>query len=349
MKNLKKLLFLGLLSLSNLAFSQSDCDKTKKDLAQIISGSYKCEIRELGYGGDGSYKNSQVTVTISKVGENKIKISSGSNSYTISGLAVNGSTTILGEEPAEDNNGSKSLSISLYEKKANVIGQSSNGTSEKAKIYWSFDGISIDNNKPENLDSKFVAQNVTQLDCHLKNLKTEIAASSYQGSVFRALNKKYIVNGTEGKPLTIFSGTENLWQRYDLRGQKALYFSQTLDGNETEISYYGDWKKSYQVWQFDNIEIDNLLDLTDSSNLEILGLTLELLNTGLDSKYDRAPENDKTYNYEFTNSVSTWASNKYKGLIVPGARGSKNYTNIVLFRQSDIDAFFVNKKGVILH
>ena len=338
-----------LLSLCNLAFSQSDCEKDKQDLAQIISGSYKCEITTMEYGGDGSDKKSQGTVTISKVGENKVKISGGPVSYTISNLEVNGNTIILGDEPAPDNNGSKSINLNIYEKPATISGKSSNGTSEKEKKSWSFEGVSTESNKPESLNSKFIVQNVTQLDCHLRNLKTAIAASSYQGSVFRALNKKYIVNGTEGKPLTIFSGTENLWQRYDLRGQKALYFSQTLDGNETEISYYGDWKKSYQVWQFDNVEMDNLLDLTDSSNLEILGLTLELLNTGLDSKYDRAPENDKTFNYEFTNSVSTWASTKYKGLIVPGARGSKDYKNIVLFKQTDIDAFFVGKKGVILH
>ncbi len=347
MKNLKKLLFLGLLSLSSLAFSQSDCEKDKQDLAQIISGDYKCEINAFEYG--VGEKKSQGTVTISKIGENKIKISSGNDSYTLGGLKVDGNTTITSDEPAADNNGSKSISLNIYEKPATISGRSSNGTSEKAKKSFSFEGVSTDNNKPESLNLKFVAQNVTQLDCHLKNLKTEIEATKYEGPVYRALNKKYILNGQEGKPLTIFTGGDKHWQRYDLKGNEALYFSQTLEGNKTEISYYGNWEKSYQVWEWENIEIDNLLDLTNTSNLEILGLTLELLNTGLDSKYDRAPENDKTFNYEFTNSVSTWASNKYKGLIVPGARGDKNYTNIVLFRQSDIDAFFTGKKGKIIH
>ena len=66
MKNLKKLLFIGLLSVSNLVFCQSDCEKDKQDLAQIISGSYKCEIFIMEYGGDGSYKKSQGTVAMAK-------------------------------------------------------------------------------------------------------------------------------------------------------------------------------------------------------------------------------------------------------------------------------------------
>ena len=41
--------------------------------------------------------------------------------------------------------------------------------------------------------------------------------------------------------------------------------------------------------------------------------------------------------YEFTNVIGTWARAKgYKGLIVPGARGSQNYTNIIIFKQSDL-------------
>ena len=154
MKNLKKLLFLGLLSLSNLAFSQSDCEKGKQDLAQIISGSYKCEITTMEYGGDGSNKPSQGTVTISKVGENKVKISGGAVSFTVGDLKVDGSTVILGEEPAPDNNGSKSINLNIFEKPATISGQSSNGTSEKEKKSWSFNGVSNENNKPESLNSE---------------------------------------------------------------------------------------------------------------------------------------------------------------------------------------------------
>ncbi len=150
MKNVKALFILGLIALSNVTFCQSDCEK--QDLAQIISGSYKCEITFFEYGTDE--KKSQGTVTISKIGENKIKVSSGSNSYTISGLAVDGNTIITGEGLAEDNNGSKSISLNIYEKPATITGRSSNGTSEKAKKSFSFEGVSSDSNKPESLNAE---------------------------------------------------------------------------------------------------------------------------------------------------------------------------------------------------
>ena len=36
--------------------------------------------------------------------------------------------------------------------------------------------------------------------------------------------------------------------------------------------------------------------------------------------------------------IASWARQKgYNGIIAPGARGSKNYENIVLFNQSYID------------
>ena len=46
---------------------------------------------------------------------------------------------------------------------------------------------------------------------------------------------------------------------------------------------------------------------------------------------------DKTKAYEFTNVLGSWAREKgYKGLIVQGARGAKDYTNIIVFNQSNL-------------
>lgn len=154
MKNLKKLLFVGLLSFYNIIFCQSDCEKDKQDLAQIISGSYKCEISTTEYGGDGSDKKSQGIITISKISKNKIKISGGAVTFTISDLKVDGNTVIYGDEPAPDNNGSKLISLNIYDKPVTIIGCSSNATSEKEKKMFSFEGTSTDNNKPESLNSE---------------------------------------------------------------------------------------------------------------------------------------------------------------------------------------------------
>jgi hypothetical protein len=52
---------------------------------------------------------------------------------------------------------------------------------------------------------------------------------------------------------------------------------------------------------------------------------------------------DKSKAYEFTNVLGTWARNNgYKGIIVPGARGLKNYVNIVIFDQSVLDRTLLN-------
>jgi hypothetical protein len=341
MKKLRIITYFLLVLLSNTVYSQSSCGS---NLAKIMSGSYNCEIQINKYGADAAKKNA--SVKIEKVGENKVQVSAaGCTAFTVE-ISKGGDASIGGSVTEKDQ--TRSVSLVLNDKPAKISGSSGNGAYKPGDIYWSFSGESTDNDKPESL--RFILQNVGQLDCHLNNLKDDIAGTLYEGTVIRAISKKYIVNGTEGKPLTIFSGVENLWQRYDVQGQKALYFGEALAGNKTEISHYGDWEKAYQVWQWDNITIDNLLDLTDSKNLETLGVTLELLNTGIDSKYDKAPEGDKMYNYEFTNSLSTWARNKkYKGLIVLGARGNKDYRNIVLFEQTTIDAIFAGKEGVILH
>jgi len=56
---------------------------------------------------------------------------------------------------------------------------------------------------------------------------------------------------------------------------------------------------------------------------------------------------DKTKAYEFTNVIGTWArSNGYKGIIAPGARGQKDYKNIIIFNQSDLDVAL--EKAILL-
>ncbi|WP_309609361.1 hypothetical protein [Flavobacterium sp.] len=152
MKNLKTLLILAFITISNLAFSQSDCEKDKQDLAQIISGSYKCEISIMEYGVGFTDKNGNVE--ISKIGENKVKISFGGDSYTINGLHLNGNTSIEGDEPTQGGNDNKMIRLNIYEKPAKINGSSASLTSETMKKGFSFNGVSNDNNKPESLNSE---------------------------------------------------------------------------------------------------------------------------------------------------------------------------------------------------
>jgi hypothetical protein len=154
MKKLKILGSLILLVCNHFVYSQSDCEKEKQDLAQIVSGQYNCEINTIEYGGTGDFIKSSGTVTITKIGENKIKVSCGSNSFTINSLSTEGNTVILGDEPSSDNNGTKAIHLSIYEKPALISGRSSNGTSEAEKKSWNFEGVSSDNNKPESLSDE---------------------------------------------------------------------------------------------------------------------------------------------------------------------------------------------------
>jgi hypothetical protein len=126
------------------------------------------------------------------------------------------------------------------------------------------------------------------------------------------------------------------WGRYDLPGEEnAMYVSKTLTGNQTElVPHYGAWT-DYSTYKYSNVQADNLLDLTDDLIRQQLGTEFGQLTKVLD---------DKAIMYEFTNELAKWArQNGYNGLIVPGARGAKNYENVVIFEQSYIDQILKDK------
>jgi hypothetical protein len=51
--------------------------------------------------------------------------------------------------------------------------------------------------------------------------------------------------------------------------------------------------------------------------------------------------------YEYTNEIANWArKNGFNGLIVPGARGTQNYENIILFEQTYINQILQGKIAV---
>jgi RES domain-containing protein len=126
------------------------------------------------------------------------------------------------------------------------------------------------------------------------------------------------------------------WGRYDLPGEEnAMYLSKTLAGNQTElVPHYGEWS-DFSIYKYSNIQADNLLDLTNDAILQQLGLEFDQLTKVLE---------DKTIMYEFTNELAKWAKQKgYNGLVVPGARGAKNYENVIIFEQSYINQILQGK------
>lgn len=127
------------------------------------------------------------------------------------------------------------------------------------------------------------------------------------------------------------------WGRYDLdKAENAMYLSKTVKGNKTEVTHYVDNWKAWNTYEFKNVKVDNLLDLTDQATRKKLGTQFDDLVRDVVNKVD--PDLAKAENYEMTNAIASWARKKgYNGVIVPGARGAKDYHNIVLFDQSFID------------
>lgn len=83
-----------------------------------------------------------------------------------------------------------------------------------------------------------------------------------------------------------------------------------------------------------------MLDLTDDAVRQSLGIEFDKLVLGM---------SNKTEAYEFTNVVGSWARAKgYKGLIVPGARGPKDYSNVIVFNQSELTSILNGIKPITL-
>lgn len=134
------------------------------------------------------------------------------------------------------------------------------------------------------------------------------------------------------------------WGRYDLNGKEnAMYLSKNISGNQTELSAYGQWT-DFSTYKFENVKIDNLLDLTDDVVRQQLGTQFDDLVKNI---VKTNPDDAKIINYEFTNEIALWArQNGYNGIIAPGARGAKDYENIILFNQTYIDNILQSKTAI---
>lgn len=135
------------------------------------------------------------------------------------------------------------------------------------------------------------------------------------------------------------------WGRYDLPGEEnAMYLSKTVTGNQTElVPHYGTWN-DFSTYKFENIQVNNLLDITDDVVRQQLGTDFQQL-----VKISNDPNSQvaKSIMYEYTNEIAHWArQNGYNGLIVPGARGTNNYENIILFEQNYINEILQDKIAI---
>ncbi|MCB6232138.1 hypothetical protein LIS90_12875 [Flavobacterium psychrophilum] len=129
-----------------------------------------------------------------------------------------------------------------------------------------------------------------------------------------------------------------------------MYLSKTVTGNQTElVPHYGEWN-IYNTYKFSDVQATNLLDLTDDIVRQQLGTEFEQLTKVFDIPFNATNTESnilKTKMYEFTNELSKWARQKnYNGLIVPGARGTKNYENIIIFEQNYANQILLGKTPI---
>lgn len=129
--------------------------------------------------------------------------------------------------------------------------------------------------------------------------------------------------------------------------ENAMYLSKTETGNQTElVPHYGEWN-IYNTYKFSDVQSTNLLDITDDAVRQQLGTQFEQLTKVFDISFNATNIESnilKAKMYEFTNEISKWArQNNYNGLIVPGARGAKNYENVIIFEQNYADQILLGK------
>jgi hypothetical protein len=168
----------------------------------------------------------------------------------------------------------------------------------------------------------FLAKSGTELKTYLDDLVTLPAGKTYNGQFYKSINTDF--HPSPNPQLIDDYATLNLDHRYSKVGESGYYVSQTNTGNLTEMGFSNGVPANYQRYRYDNVSINNMLELTDDAVRQQLGITDDMIKKLGEGKY------------EYTHVLGTWAKDYYKGIVYPGAQGG-NYTNIIIFKQVDVD------------
>jgi hypothetical protein len=166
---------------------------------------------------------------------------------------------------------------------------------------------------------RFIARSGNELKTYLNGLVNKPLGKSYSGEMFRYIPEQY----SDAK-LIVQTSTSDATNRF----RTGLYLSETKTGNVIEASSYGG-TSGKQLYEFTDVQVNNLLDLTDANTVEILGTTFDQMKlTGVAKPY------------EFTQEVAIWAKNNgYSGVKFYGSQGGNTvYTNFILFEQQTVNS-----------
>ena len=166
-------------------------------------------------------------------------------------------------------------------------------------------------------EGRFIASSGTELKTYLNSITNKPAGVSYQGKMYRNIPSEYF-----DAKLIVKNQTSDMNNRFTT----GLYLSEEKAGSVFEVTHYGR-TTNRQLYEFTDVRIDNLLDLTDARTIEVLGTTFEQMKRTIGTQY------------EFTHAIAVWAKNNgYSGIKFLGTRGgSVEYKNFVIFEQSAVN------------
>lgn len=132
----------------------------------------------------------------------------------------------------------------------------------------------------------------------------------------------YRAVGEGHDPLLIHSGNVAANHRYTAPGQGGLYFATGEHVVQAEFVNNGGSLVGKQMHSFPNVTVTDLLDLSNPTVRESLGVSLEdLTRTG----------GTQSWRYEVTHPLGSWAQqNGYRGVIAPSAQADGG-VNLILF------------------
>jgi hypothetical protein len=178
---------------------------------------------------------------------------------------------------------------------------------------------------------RFIANSGAELKTYLDGLVTLPAGKPYSGNIYR-----YKTTGASYNVTDINPNMNPLENRF----KTGLYVSTTSDGNLLEAIGNGGVTGKAQ-YEITNVQITNLLDLTDYAIIQQIGTSFEQM---------KFSSPNKIVAYEFTHVVADWAKSKgYSGIKFYGAHGSEVvYENILIFEQTTVNNSIANSSIIEL-
>ena len=93
---------------------------------------------------------------------------------------------------------------------------------------------------------------------------------------------RYIPEQYSDAKFIVQTSTSDVTNRF----RTGLYLSETKSGNIIEVSSYGG-TSGKALYEFMDVQVDNLLDLTDPNTIEKLGISFEQMKlTSVQNSYD---------------------------------------------------------------